>query len=116
MRKLWFAHLARAMIAFPGGFGTLDELTEILTLAQTHKLERPIPVILYGRSYWEEIINFQALVRHGVISPEDLNLFEFADDPHTALAILKDKLEPTPPATKAAPAFAHSRTKESNAR
>jgi uncharacterized protein (TIGR00730 family) len=112
MRKLWFAHLARAMIAFPGGFGTLDELTEILTLAQTRKLERPIPVILYGRSYWEEIINFQALVRHGVISAQDLNLFEFADDPRTALQILQDKLEPGP--TGAAPAFAHSRTQESD--
>jgi uncharacterized protein (TIGR00730 family) len=114
MRKLWFAHLARAMIAFPGGFGTLDELTEILTLAQTRKLERPIPVILYGRSYWEEIINFQALVRHGVISLEDLNLFEFADDPHTALQILQDKLEPAP--ATAAPEFAHSRTKDSDGR
>jgi uncharacterized protein (TIGR00730 family) len=112
MRKLWFAHLARAMIAFPGGFGTLDELMEVLTLAQTRKLERPIPVILYGRSYWEEIINFQALVRHGVISPEDLNLFEFADDPRTALQILQNKLEPAP--APAAPQFAHSRTEESN--
>jgi uncharacterized protein (TIGR00730 family) len=111
MRKLWFAHLARAMIAFPGGFGTLDELTEILTLAQTRKLERPIPVILYGRSYWSEIINFEALVRHGMIGSEDLKLFEFADDPACALQILKDKLEPAPgPAT---PGFAHSRTKES---
>jgi uncharacterized protein (TIGR00730 family) len=111
MRKLWFAHLARAMIAFPGGFGTLDELTEILTLAQTRKLERPIPVILYGRSYWSEIINFEALVRHGMIGREDLNLFEFADDPVTALQILKDKLEPAP--AVATPQFAHSRTKES---
>ncbi|HWW21668.1 MAG TPA: TIGR00730 family Rossman fold protein [Steroidobacteraceae bacterium] len=110
MRKLWFAHLARAMIAFPGGFGTLDELAEILTLAQTHKLEGPIPVILYGRSYWEEILNFQALVRHGVISREDLDLFEFADDPAGALQILKRKLEPAP----SAPGFAHSRTGESN--
>jgi uncharacterized protein (TIGR00730 family) len=112
MRKLWFAHLARAMIAFPGGFGTLDELTEILTLAQTRKLERPIPVILYGRSYWSEIINFEALVRHGMIAREDLKLFEFADDPATALQILKDKLEPAP--TPATAGFAHSRTKESN--
>jgi uncharacterized protein (TIGR00730 family) len=107
MRKLWFAHLARAMIAFPGGFGTLDELMEILTLAQTRKLERTIPVILYGRSYWEEIINFEALVRHGVIAREDLALFEFADDPAAALEIVKDKLEPAP--TAARPDFAHSR-------
>jgi uncharacterized protein (TIGR00730 family) len=112
MRKLWFAHLARAMVAFPGGFGTLDELMEILTLAQTRKLDRPIPVILYGRSYWEEIINFEALVRHGTISREDLGLFEFADDPATAFQILKHKLEPTP--AQGATGFAHSRTKESN--
>jgi uncharacterized protein (TIGR00730 family) len=111
MRKLWFAHLARAMIAFPGGFGTLDELTEILTLAQTRKLERAIPVILYGRSYWSEIINFEALVRHGMIAREDLKLFEFADDPATALQILKDKLEPAP--TPGTTGFAHSRTMES---
>jgi uncharacterized protein (TIGR00730 family) len=111
MRKLWFAHLARAMIAFPGGFGTLDELTEILTLAQTHKLERQIPVILYGRSYWNEIINFEALVRHGMIAREDLSLFEFADDPVTALELLKSKLAPAP--AGAAPGFAHSRTRES---
>jgi len=111
MRKLWFAHLARAMIAFPGGFGTLDELTEILTLAQTRKLERAIPVILYGRNYWSEIINFEALVRHGMIAREDLELFEFADDPATALQILKDKLEPVP--TPGTPGFAHSRTMES---
>jgi uncharacterized protein (TIGR00730 family) len=112
MRKLWFAHLARAMIAFPGGFGTLDELMEILTLAQTHKLERRIPVILYGRSYWNEIINFEALVRHGMIAREDLELFEFADDPARALQLLQSKLEPAPVAV--APGFAHSRTKESD--
>jgi uncharacterized protein (TIGR00730 family) len=112
MRKLWFAHLARAMIAFPGGFGTLDELMEILTLAQTRKLDRPIPVILYGRSYWEEILNFEALVRHGVIAREDLALFAFADDPATALQLLQGKLEPAP--APPVPGFAHSRTEESN--
>src|SRR5664279_5695440 len=72
MRKLWFAHLARALVVFPGGFGTLDEMTELLTLAQTRKLDRPIKIVLYGSSYWNEIINFEALVRHGMISPEDL--------------------------------------------
>jgi uncharacterized protein (TIGR00730 family) len=111
MRKLWFAHLARAMVAFPGGFGTLDELTEILTLAQTRKLEHQIPVILYGREYWNEIINFEALARRGMIAAEDLRLFEFADDPTTALQILQNKLTPAPIAT--APGFAHSRTKSS---
>src|SRR6185437_5628792 len=77
MRKLWFAHLSRALVAFPGGFGTLDELMEILTLAQTGKLSRHIPVILYGSEYWREIVNFPALARHGMISKEDLSLFEY---------------------------------------
>ena len=106
MRKLWFAHLARALIAFPGGFGTLDELTEVITLAQTNKLSRRIPVILYGTQYWNEIINFQALVRHGVISPEDLQLFEFVDEPAAALRLLQSRLET---ATQGeTPCFAHS--------
>src|SRR5271166_3267502 len=108
MRKLWFAHLARALVVFPGGFGTLDELTEILTLAQTRKLDHPIPVILYGSDYWNEIINFEALVRHGMISPEDLNLFRFADDPTTALGLLQKGLSVQPEETP--PAFAHSCT------
>jgi uncharacterized protein (TIGR00730 family) len=93
MRKLWFAHLARAMVVFPGGFGTLDELMEILTLAQTRKLSRKIPVLLYGSSYWNEIINFQALMRHGMISSEDLRLFEFVDDPASALEFLQKSIE-----------------------
>ncbi len=102
MRKLWFAHLARALVVFPGGFGTLDELTEILTLMQTRKIDRPIPIVLYGSSYWNEIINFDALVRHGMIDAEDLKLFQFADDPATALALLQAgiaaELEETTPA------------------
>jgi len=108
MRKLWFAHLARALVAFPGGFGTLDELTEILTLAQTRKLSRPIPVILYGSDYWNEVLNFKALVRHGVISTEDLKLFEFADSPQAALQIVQTRLEPETQGST--PAFAHSHT------
>jgi uncharacterized protein (TIGR00730 family) len=106
MRKLWFAHLARALVVFPGGFGTLDELTEILTLAQTRKLDSPIPVILYGSAYWKEIINFDALVRHGMIAPEDLKLFEFADTPQAALAVLKTRLVSDGDA--ATPHIAHS--------
>jgi uncharacterized protein (TIGR00730 family) len=106
MRKLWFAHLARALVVFPGGFGTLDELMEILTLQQTGKLLRNIPVILYGSSYWKEIINFDALVRHGMISPSDLQLFQPADDPPTALRLLQTLLEPEP--TASVPAFAPS--------
>jgi len=114
MRKLWFAHLARALVVFPGGFGTLDELAEILTLAQTRKLQSPIPVILYGRGYWEEIINFEALVRHGMIERKDLALFQYADDPATALALLQSTLQADP--DEASPCFAHSRTQESNDR
>ncbi len=106
MRKLWFAHLARALVVFPGGFGTLDELMGILTLAQTRKLARRIRVVLYGPSYWNEIINFDALVRHGVISADDLGLFQFADSPSAALALLQAGLAPEPEVS--APAFAHS--------
>ena len=106
MRKLWFAHLAKALIVFPGGFGTLDELTEIITLAQTKKLEREIPILLYGESYWNEIINFKALVRHEVISAGDLNLFTFIDEPAAALAHLQRVLSVS--GEEETPAFAHS--------
>jgi uncharacterized protein (TIGR00730 family) len=114
MRKLWFAYLARALVVFPGGFGTLDELTEILTLAQTRKLARPIPVILYGTSYWSEIINFPALVRHGMIDGKDLALFQYADDPAMAFSALQGKLDLE--ATQASPCFAPSRIPESQDR
>ncbi len=106
MRKLWFAHLARGLVAFPGGFGTLDELMEILTLAQTHKLERRIPVILYGSEYWNEIINFKALLRHGMISAADLDLFECVDTPEAALQTLQSRLEPE--TTGKTPRFTHA--------
>jgi uncharacterized protein (TIGR00730 family) len=108
MRKLWFAHLARAVVVFPGGFGTLDELTEFLTLAQTRKFERRIQILLYGSSYWNEIINFDALVRHGMISREDVDLFQYADDPASALRVLQAGWGAQPQV--ATPAFAHSRT------
>src|SRR5437763_14409657 len=88
MRKFWFAYLAKALVVFPGGFGTLDELSEILTLAQTKKLESKILIVLYGSKFWKEIINWDALVKHGVIGEDDLNLFRFADDPTTALELL----------------------------
>jgi uncharacterized protein (TIGR00730 family) len=109
MRKLWFAHLARAMVVFPGGFGTFDELFEILTLAQTRKLDRQIPVLLYGSSYWHEVINFEALVRHGVIAREDLELFSFADEPRAALDVLRNRVVLEPAAGTELPAFAKSR-------
>lgn len=108
MRKLWFAHLARALVVFPGGFGTLDELMEILTLMQTNKIKRSIPILLYGSSYWNEIINFEALVRHGMISPDDLALFQFADDPVAALELLQTGIAAE--FKDAMPAIACSRT------
>jgi len=74
MRKFWFAYLAKAVIVFPGGFGTLDELFELLTLVQTHKMTKPMPIVLFGTEYWREVIDFDALVRHGTISPPDVNL------------------------------------------
>src|SRR5689334_21960405 len=108
MRKLWFAHLARAIVAFPGGFGTLDELFELLTLAQTGKLERPIATLLYGSEYWHEIVNFPALVRHGMIGEQDLELLHFVDTPRDALAQLRSLLGSE--GATSAPSFAGSRT------
>ncbi len=92
MRKFWFAYLAKALVVFPGGFGTLDELMEILTLVQTQKLLKKMVVILYGSEFWKEILNFDALVRHGMIAPEDLNLFKFADDVGSAFHMLEEGL------------------------
>jgi len=92
MRKFWFAYMAKALVVFPGGFGTMDELMEILTLTQTQKLTKKMTIVLYGSAFWNEIINFAALVKHGVISPQDMNLFRFADDPETAFGFLKEGL------------------------
>lgn len=92
MRKLWFAYLSKALIVFPGGFGTFDELFEILTLAQTEKLAKKIIVVLYGSDYWNRVVNFQALVDSAVISPEDLNLFKMCDTPEQAFEYLRDGL------------------------
>src|SRR5271168_703048 len=75
MRKYWFAYLAKALVVFPGGFGTFDEMFELLTLAQTGKLAKKIIVVIYGKEYWDRVVNFQALVDAGVISPKDLELF-----------------------------------------
>jgi uncharacterized protein (TIGR00730 family) len=115
MRKFWFAYLAKALVVFPGGFGTLDELMELLTLTQTQKLAKKLTIVLYGSAYWKEIINFDALVRHGMISADDLKLFSFADDPDTAFEILKQGLtvyaeQHDSPET---PAISRSRTPQS---
>ena len=79
MRKFWFAYLAKALLVFPGGFGTLDELFEILTLRQTHKMRKHLGIVLFGTEYWNEVINFEALIRHGTIDRKDLELFHLTD-------------------------------------
>jgi uncharacterized protein (TIGR00730 family) len=92
MRKFWFAYLAKALVIFPGGFGTIDELFEILTLAQTDKLAKKILVVIYGSEYWHRIMNFQAFVDAGTVAPHDLNLFKFVDTPEDAFTFLRDGL------------------------
>jgi uncharacterized protein (TIGR00730 family) len=92
MRKYWFAYLAKALVIFPGGFGTLDELFEILTLAQTEKLAKKILVVIYGREYWNKVINLQTLVDSGTISPKDLDLFCMCDTPQEAFNYLREGL------------------------
>ena len=114
MRKFWFAYLGKALVVFPGGFGTLDELCEILTLAQTRKIEKKIVIVLYGSAYWKEILNFDALVKYGMIAPTDLNLFQYADSPEEALSILqvfltKYYLSPEPEPAPEAPEISRSR-------
>jgi uncharacterized protein (TIGR00730 family) len=92
MRKLWFSHLARALIVFPGGFGTLDELMETLTLSQTKKIDREVIIILYGTSYWNEVINFESMVKHGMIEAGDLKLIHKVDDVKSAYELLINNL------------------------
>ena len=92
MRKFWFAYLAKGLVIFPGGFGTMDELFEILTLAQTDKLAKKILVIIYGSEYWNRIINFNAFVDAGTVSPQDLELFKIVDSPEDAFEFLRDGL------------------------
>jgi uncharacterized protein (TIGR00730 family) len=89
MRKFWFAYLAKGLVIFPGGFGTMDELFEILTLAQTDKLAKKILVIIYGSEYWNRIINFQGFVDAGTVSPGDLELFKVVDSPEEAFEYLR---------------------------
>ena len=89
MRKYWFAYLAKALVVFPGGFGTLDEMFELLTLAQTQKLAKKITVVIYGSAYWQSVLNLDVLVDKGAISPRDRDLFQYAHTPEEAFAILK---------------------------
>jgi len=92
MRKFWFAYLAKALVIFPGGFGTFDELFEILTLAQTQKLAKKILVVIYGSEYWNKLIDFQVMVDAGTISPEDLELFKLVDSPEEGFEFLREGL------------------------
>jgi len=112
MRKYWFAYLAKALVVFPGGFGTIDEMFELLTLMQTNKLAKKITVLIYGSAYWKEVLNFDALVGKGAVSPKDLKLFHFVDDPDEAFALLKDSLTRHHLAKEAQPASARSAEEE----
>jgi len=113
MRKFWFAYLAKALVIFPGGFGTCDELFEILTLVQTDKLSKRIGVILYGREFWDEVIDFKPFAEWGAIAEQDLDLIRFADTPGEAFEQLRTHLtphiEPTSDQEAAAPGLAKTR-------
>ena len=89
MRKYWFAYLAKALVVFPGGFGTMDEMFELLTLAQTRKLAKQMTIIIYGSSYWKSVMNLELLADKGAISPKDLAIFQFADTPEDAFRMLQ---------------------------
>jgi uncharacterized protein (TIGR00730 family) len=106
MRKLWFAYLSKALVVFPGGFGTLDEMFEILTLTQTQKLAKKITVLIYGPEYWKKVFNLEALVDTGAISPKDIELFVYADSPEQAFDLLKKGLTENYLAVEAATAAA----------
>jgi uncharacterized protein (TIGR00730 family) len=114
MRKYWFAYLSKALVIFPGGFGTLDELFEILTLAQTEKLAKRILVVIYGREYWNRAMNIDALIESGTVSPADKELYCMADSPEEAFEILRQgltrfHLQEPPRSREAAPEIAKTR-------
>ena len=89
MRKFWFVYLAKALVAFPGGFGTLDEMMEVLTLLQTGKIKKKMAVVVYGKSYWNKVLDFEEMVNHGLVSRADLDIFKFVDTPDEAFMYLK---------------------------
>ena len=114
MRKFWFAYLSKALVIFPGGFGTCDELFEILTLVQTDKLSKKIGVILYGREYWDQVLKLDPMAEWGAIAEDDLQLLHYADTPSDAFDQLRDHLityhlEPDSAQEAAAPAIAKTR-------
>lgn len=92
MRKFWFVYLAKALVIFPGGFGTMDELMEVLTLVQTKKLRKPMPICIYGESFWKNVINFEYLARMNMIDENDLKLFRFVNSPDEAFEYLRTEL------------------------
>src|SRR5216117_2716135 len=114
MRKFWFAYLSKALVIFPGGFGTCDELFEILTLVQTDKLSKKIAVILYGSNYWDQVLDFKPMAEWGAVAQEDLDLLQRADSPSDAFDQLRahliaHHLEPATPQEAAAPGIAKTR-------
>lgn len=92
IRKFWFVYLAKAMVIFPGGFGTIDEMMEVLTLLQSKKIQKNLTVVLYGTDYWMKMINFREMIRLGVISEEDMNIFKFCDSPVETFEYLKEEI------------------------
>jgi uncharacterized protein (TIGR00730 family) len=114
MRKFWFAYLAKALVIFPGGFGTCDELFEILTLVQTDKLSKKIEVVLYGRDFWNQVFNLKPMEEWGAVAEQDLDLLSYADTPSDAFNLLRDHLiahhlEPGTAQEAAAPGIAKTR-------
>jgi uncharacterized protein (TIGR00730 family) len=93
IRKFWFFYLTRALVVFPGGFGTMDEMFEMLTVIQTRKAHKHVPVLLYGSDFWNEVVNLPALAKWGTISPDDLKLFHTVDDPDSAFEIINKDFE-----------------------
>ena len=93
MRKFWFIYMAKALVVFPGGFGTLDELMEVLTLMQTKKIKKKMTVVMYGSDYWNKVIDFDEMVHFGVVSRDDLSLFRMIDTPVEAFNYLKTSLQ-----------------------
>ncbi len=93
IRKFWFIYLAKALVVFPGGFGTMDELMEVITLIQTQKLTRRLPIVIYGSDYWNDVLNLNALVQWGTISHKDLDLIYFADEVDTAFDYLVKNMD-----------------------
>lgn len=92
MRKFWFVYLAKGLVVFPGGFGTFDELMEVLTLLQTEKIKKRMAVVIYGTEYWRKVLDFDEMLHRGVVSPEDMQLFRFCDTPQEAFRYLKGHL------------------------